>query len=52
MEYGDIKRANIRSYKSCSKPTDFTYKDSPFIKDLEKGKLVKIKKTITTVTEI
>jgi hypothetical protein len=45
--YGDIKHAMIADPKYCKKPTDMTYKGSPYERELIKAKLRTVIKTIS-----
>ena len=44
--YGPPKNATISDPRFCKKPTDLTYKDSPYIRDLEEGELVPVVETV------
>jgi len=44
----DIENAGIHDPKFCKKPIDAAYIDSPYIPELEKGKLVNVTKTTIT----
>jgi hypothetical protein len=41
--------ADISDPRFCTKPTDLTYKNSPYIEQLNQGKIVSVTRT-TTVT--
>lgn len=48
-EYGwtDIKKADLSNPKFCHKPSDMTYRDSPDITEMNKGRLIMIKRITT-----
>ena len=43
----DVESALIHDPKYCTKPTDVTWKCSPYTKELETGKLVHVERTTT-----
>lgn len=48
--YGPISSANRINPKYCLKPEDNTYRGSPYVKELRKGRIVKVR-TETTIIE-
>jgi hypothetical protein len=45
--FGPIENAEISEPEFCTQPTDLTYKDSPYFKQLSKARLVTVTKTTT-----
>ena len=45
--WGNPAFAPIHNPRYCKKPSDVTYKGSPYTKELETGELVKVKRTTT-----
>jgi hypothetical protein len=47
--WGPLENASFHDRRYCKRPEDATYKDSPYIKELHKGRLLDI--AITTIVE-
>lgn len=43
----DVESAPIHDPKFCKKPTDVTWKESPYVKELVTAKLVAVERTTT-----
>jgi len=52
--YGWVEpsKGDIHNPEYCKVPKDATYANSPYIRELEKGRFVNVRKTITTTLEI
>lgn len=48
----ELKAAEIHDPRFLTKPVDATWKNSPHVRDLEKGRLVPIKRTIQITDEL
>ena len=49
--WGPIENACVEDPKYAKQPRDFTYIGSYYTKELEKGRLVRVTKTTTFITE-